>query len=62
MSSKGKFQFAIDRGGTFTDIFARCPSGKIRTKKLLSVDPKNYPDAPVSFNMPLVCFTFLLYS
>lgn len=44
--SKGKFQFAIDRGGTFTDIFARCPGGKIRVMKLLSEDPANYPDAP----------------
>ncbi|XP_059473428.1 5-oxoprolinase [Neocloeon triangulifer] len=41
-----KFQFAIDRGGTFTDIYARCPGGKIRVMKLLSVDPANYPDAP----------------
>jgi N-methylhydantoinase A/acetone carboxylase, beta subunit len=46
MKSKGKFQFAIDRGGTFTDIYARCPGGKIRVMKLLSVDPANYPDAP----------------
>ncbi|KAF4532075.1 hypothetical protein B566_EDAN013405, partial [Ephemera danica] len=41
-----KFQFAIDRGGTFTDIYARCPGGKVRVMKLLSVDPANYPDAP----------------
>lgn len=41
-----KFQFAIDRGGTFTDIYARCPGGKIRVMKLLSVDPSNYSDAP----------------
>lgn len=40
------FQFAIDRGGTFTDVFARCPDGRIRVMKLLSVDPANYPDAP----------------
>ncbi|GBP79515.1 5-oxoprolinase [Eumeta japonica] len=40
------FQFAIDRGGTFTDVFARCPTGKIRVMKLLSVDPSNYDDAP----------------
>jgi hypothetical protein len=46
MESKGTFQFAIDRGGTFTDIYARCPGGKIRVMKLLSVDPANYPDAP----------------
>lgn len=42
----GKFRFAIDRGGTFTDIYASCPDGKIRTMKLLSVDPSNYEDAP----------------
>lgn len=42
----GKFQFAIDRGGTFTDIYAKCPSGKVRVMKLLSVDPDNYSDAP----------------
>ncbi|CAK9794957.1 OPLAH [Anthophora quadrimaculata] len=41
-----KFEFAIDRGGTFTDVYARCPSGKIRVMKLLSVDPANYEDAP----------------
>ncbi|CAK1543361.1 unnamed protein product [Leptosia nina] len=45
MSTRG-FQFAIDRGGTFTDVFARCPNGKIRVMKLLSVDPQNYDDAP----------------
>ncbi|KAL1131593.1 hypothetical protein AAG570_011207 [Ranatra chinensis] len=42
----GKFRFAIDRGGTFTDIYAECPNSKIRVMKLLSVDPSNYPDAP----------------
>ncbi|KAK3086761.1 hypothetical protein FSP39_022921 [Pinctada imbricata] len=46
MAVEGKFQFAIDRGGTFTDIWAKCPSGKVCVMKLLSVDPKNYPDAP----------------
>ena len=45
MPSK-KFKFAIDRGGTFTDFWACCPSGKIRVMKLLSEDPANYPDAP----------------
>lgn len=43
---KEEFQFAIDRGGTFTDIWARCPGGKIEVMKLLSVDPQNYKDAP----------------
>ena len=46
MEQKGKFQFAIDRGGTFTDVFAKCPDGQIKVMKLLSVDPKNYNDAP----------------
>jgi 5-oxoprolinase (ATP-hydrolysing) len=40
-----KFKFAVDRGGTFTDIIARCPSGEIKVMKLLSVDTA-YPDAP----------------
>ncbi|EDV21658.1 uncharacterized protein TRIADDRAFT_30232 [Trichoplax adhaerens] len=41
----GKYRFAIDRGGTFTDIYAECPAGKITTMKLLSVDSA-YKDAP----------------
>lgn len=41
-----KFGFAIDRGGTFTDVYAKCPGGKVRVMKLLSVDPANYEDAP----------------
>lgn len=41
-----KFCFAIDRGGTFTDVYARCPGGKERVLKLLSEDPSNYQDAP----------------
>ncbi|XP_054840550.1 5-oxoprolinase [Eublepharis macularius] len=42
----GRFQFAIDRGGTFTDVFARCPGGRARVLKLLSEDPRSYRDAP----------------
>ena len=45
-SCSAKFKFAIDRGGTFTDIYAICPDGKERVTKLLSVDPSNYKDAP----------------
>uniref|UniRef100_A0AAX7SRL5 5-oxoprolinase, ATP-hydrolysing n=1 Tax=Astatotilapia calliptera TaxID=8154 RepID=A0AAX7SRL5_ASTCA len=44
--TKGKFDFAIDRGGTFTDVFARLPDGCERVLKLLSRDPQNYKDAP----------------
>ncbi|XP_077209594.1 5-oxoprolinase isoform X1 [Paroedura picta] len=46
MPAPGRFQFAIDRGGTFTDVFARCPGGRVRVLKLLSEDPANYRDAP----------------
>jgi len=42
----GKFHFAIDRGGTFTDIWCLLPDDSIQQYKLLSEDPKNYPDAP----------------
>ncbi|XP_062859373.1 5-oxoprolinase [Trichomycterus rosablanca] len=44
--TEGKFCFAIDRGGTFTDVFARLPDGEERAMKLLSRDPQNYEDAP----------------
>ena len=42
-----KFHFAIDRGGTFTDIYCTLPNerGEIVTK-LLSEDPSHYEDAP----------------
>ena len=43
--NRDKFRFAIDRGGTFTDIYSECPNGEVRVMKLLSVDPA-YPDAP----------------
>lgn len=40
------FKFAIDRGGTFTDIYCILPDGTEHTEKLLSVDPLHYTDAP----------------
>ena len=43
---KKGFWFAIDRGGTFTDIYAGTPSGRVVVMKLLSEDPANYEDAP----------------
>lgn len=43
---ENKFFFAIDRGGTFTDVLAICPDRQIRTLKLLSEDPARYADAP----------------
>ncbi|XP_010553896.1 PREDICTED: 5-oxoprolinase [Tarenaya hassleriana] len=46
--SEGKLKFCIDRGGTFTDVYAEIPGHPDgRVLKLLSVDPANYEDAPV---------------
>jgi len=39
------WQFWVDRGGTFTDIVARRPDGRLLTHKLLSDDPARYSDA-----------------
>ena len=41
----GDWRFAIDRGGTFTDIVARRDDGAVRTLKLLSDNPRHYDDA-----------------
>jgi 5-oxoprolinase (ATP-hydrolysing) len=43
----GRWQFWIDRGGTFTDVVARAPDGALQTLKLLSDDPVQYSDAAV---------------
>ena len=37
--------FAIDRGGTFTDVVARSSDGRLRVEKLLSENPGHYEDA-----------------
>ncbi|HEX8840120.1 MAG TPA: hydantoinase/oxoprolinase family protein, partial [Sphingomicrobium sp.] len=37
--------FAIDRGGTFTDVVARASDGRVRVEKLLSENPGQYEDA-----------------
>ncbi|GAB3452985.1 hydantoinase B/oxoprolinase family protein [Massilia terrae] len=42
------WQFWIDRGGTFTDIVARRPDGRLATHKLLSENPEQYRDAAVA--------------
>ncbi len=42
-----RWQFWIDRGGTFTDIVGRAPNGLLRTLKLLSENPEQYADAAV---------------
>src|SRR3954469_3234839 len=43
----GRWSFSIDRGGTFTDIVARAPDGRLLTAKLLSHNPEHYDDAAV---------------
>ena len=42
-----RWQFWVDRGGTFTDIVARKPDGSLVTHKLLSENPERYRDAAV---------------
>ena len=46
MPGDGKFHFAVDRGGTFTDVVCKLPDGTELVSKLLSEDPQHYPDAP----------------
>jgi 5-oxoprolinase (ATP-hydrolysing) len=46
-TSTGLCRFSIDRGGTFTDVYAEIPGEPgFQVVKLLSEDPQNYPDAP----------------
>jgi 5-oxoprolinase (ATP-hydrolysing) len=42
-----KWDFWIDRGGTFTDIVAESPIGAVHSLKLLSENPEQYVDAAV---------------
>ena len=44
----GCWDFWIDRGGTFTDVIGRDPSGKLHARKLLSDNPDAYRDAAVA--------------
>ena len=47
-SPRARWQFWIDRGGTFTDIVARRPDGTLATHKLLSENPERYSDAAIA--------------
>ncbi|HEY0802945.1 MAG TPA: hydantoinase/oxoprolinase N-terminal domain-containing protein, partial [Steroidobacteraceae bacterium] len=42
-----RWEFWIDRGGTFTDVIGRTPDGSLHTMKLLSENPAHYDDAAV---------------
>jgi 5-oxoprolinase (ATP-hydrolysing) len=44
----GKWDFWIDRGGTFTDIIGRDPNGELHPLKLLSENPEAYSDAAIA--------------
>ncbi|MEN6542257.1 hydantoinase B/oxoprolinase family protein [Parvibaculum sp.] len=43
-----RWDFWIDRGGTFTDIVARTPEGRLLARKLLSENPERYEDAALA--------------
>ena len=43
-----RWQFWIDRGGTFTDVVGKRPDGALVTHKLLSENPEQYRDAAVA--------------
>ena len=44
----GRWEFWIDRGGTFTDVVARRPDGTLAVHKLLSENPGAYADPAVA--------------
>ena len=44
----GRWEFWIDRGGTFTDVVARAPDGTLAVHKLLSENPGRYADPAVA--------------
>ena len=46
-TSSGKWEFWIDRGGTFTDIVAKSPDGAFQNSKYLSENPEQYKDAAI---------------
>lgn len=47
-ASLSRWQFWIDRGGTFTDVVGKRPDGTLVTHKLLSENPEQYKDAAVA--------------
>ena len=48
LQTSPRWQFWIDRGGTFTDIVGKRPDGRLVTHKLLSENPEQYRDAAVA--------------
>jgi len=48
MTTNGQWDFWVDRGGTFTDVVARDPDGRLHSHKLLSDNPHHYDDAALA--------------
>jgi 5-oxoprolinase (ATP-hydrolysing) len=48
MNTQPRWQFWIDRGGTFTDVVGKKPDDSLVTHKLLSENPEQYKDAAVA--------------
>ena len=48
INGTNRWQFWIDRGGTFTDVVGKRPDGSLVTHKLLSENPEQYRDAAVA--------------
>src|SRR5436305_14157808 len=46
-NERQRWEFWIDRGGTFTDVIGRRPDGSLVAHKLLSDNPEAYGDAAV---------------
>ncbi|MDD7970552.1 hydantoinase B/oxoprolinase family protein [Roseinatronobacter alkalisoli] len=47
VTQAAKWDFWIDRGGTFTDVIGRAPDGGLHPLKLLSENPEQYDDAAI---------------
>src|ERR1700736_419392 len=47
MTGSASWDFWVDRGGTFPDVVARAPDGRLIARKLLSENPGAYRDAAV---------------
>ncbi|MBF9036205.1 5-oxoprolinase [Rhodobacterales bacterium HKCCE2091] len=46
-TTTGRWDFWVDRGGTFTDVVGRAPDGSLHPLKLLSENPEAYEDAAI---------------
>ncbi len=56
-ADSARWQFWIDRGGTFTDVIGLSPEGNIVTEKLLSDNPRQYNDAATAGIRKILCLS-----